>query len=659
MRRSATLGIGLVGLLLARGARGEDSVEALRFDLREDSHVIDVRVDRGFATLIVQRAVTNPGPKSDQATFFIRVPETAVATRLRSAGTNPRGERVWFEGDLMEAEEAAQKYKELTGIGGYYPKDPALLSWRHQGELALQVFPVPARAQKLVEYTLKIPLAYADGVYKLSLPELGTKHVPARLRFSPARSEDHITVNGVETRPDNVVVAARPIELELAPVNAPRLDVGVASVPFGQARVLVHTRIRAAPRLAEVPDGAHVAIVLDGSRSHHDAVAALAAVRAYLMSFRTASVDLVMFDREPRLPVGRTVDVKDAIARLEAFTPELRNGSNLDLALTRADAILAASPRVARRVVVVTDTRTREALGPEVVARLPWRSGAIVHMATVSSSPDASLTRVDDSPWAALPRRTGGLFWTGTIHAANRAGRTTYEEWARPKRIDRLSITGLTPDFEAPAALEEGQGLEQHAIASRETTRVEVKGELWSAPYVAGFSPSAELGKLEAALVFGSPLLHELTEPEQMRLAMIGRAVSPVTSYLAIEPGVRPSNEGLDHASGEGGGGQGFGVGLGRLGSIGHGGGAWRSFDLMAHLRRELRAAGAACGVKSDELSTTLETTLEEIVDVRDVALASARDAKAEACVRDRLWAVELPGVFAAEHDTFLVTTRL
>ena len=32
--------------------------------------------------------------------------------------------------------------EELTGVGGYYPKDPALLSWRSQSQLALQVFPV-------------------------------------------------------------------------------------------------------------------------------------------------------------------------------------------------------------------------------------------------------------------------------------------------------------------------------------------------------------------------------------------------------------------------------------------------------------------------------------------------------------------------------------
>ena len=34
-----------------------------------------------------------------------------------------------------------------------------------------------------------------------------------------------------------------------------------------------------------------------------------------------------------------------------------------------------------------------------------------------------------------------------------------------------------------------------------------------------------------------------------LRLARVGRAVSPVTSYLSMEPRVRPSTEGIDRDS--------------------------------------------------------------------------------------------------------------
>ncbi len=186
-----------VATVLAPSPASADTVEATRYDVLEKSHVVEVRVDRGFATLVVQRKVANSGPKSDQATFRLSLPETAVATRLRTAGTTTKGETVWFEGELMEAEAAAKKYEELTGIGGYYPKDPALLSWRGQGSLALQVFPVPAQSTKVVEYTLKMPLTYEHGVYRVELPSMGTDAMSALLRVSSVHPEDSITVNDV------------------------------------------------------------------------------------------------------------------------------------------------------------------------------------------------------------------------------------------------------------------------------------------------------------------------------------------------------------------------------------------------------------------------------------------------------------------------------
>ena len=56
----------------------------------------------------------------------------------------------------------------------------------------------------------------------------------------------------------------------------------------------------------------------------------------------------------------------------------------------------------------------------------------------------------------------------------------------------------------------------------------------------------------------------------------------------------------------------------------------------------------------------TLESTLDEVVDVGRVELAPARDAKAEACVREELWKVTLPGAtFTAERKGFTVDAKL
>jgi hypothetical protein len=656
MRGQSVVPVALfVGLVVTVAAPASaDTVEATRYELLEKSHVVEMKVDRGFATLVVQRKVANYGPKSDQATFRLSLPETAVATRLRTAGVTASGETVWFEGELMEAEAAAKKYEELTGIGGYYPKDPALLSWRAQGSLALQVFPVPAQSTKTVEYTLKMPLTYERGAYHVELPAMGTDAMAALLRVSAAHPEDAISVNDVVPAAGAggtiSVRAERPVTIELRPRGVSAIDAALASVPVTTGKHLVRARIAAASHLAEAPVGAHVVVLFDGSRSHHDAAAGLSAVRAYLGSMPGATVDFLTFDREVRAPIGRALPVATALAKLAAFQLEPRNGSRVDDALARADAILLASPSATRRVVLVTDTLTRSALTPDKVGATAWRSGALVHVAVVVSG-GVSMVRDDDSPWASLPRRTGGVFWNASApHNVDTTARSTFEEWARPKRIDKLVISGLTGNFVAPDVLDEGAAIEHFTIADAATSRVDLRGELWSRPIHASMTPSAEQGKLAAALVFGSSLWSELGEPEQMTLAMLGGAVSPVTSYLAIEPGVRPSNEGLDWGTvGHGGGfgsGQGFGMGHGRLG-----GSHATRVDKNAWLSTQLRGFMRTCAPQASAVEAQLESTLDEVVEVGSVELAPTRDAKAEACVREEIWKIALP---AATFDVAL-----
>lgn len=123
-------------------AQQRDELAGRRGVLEERQHRIELTIGAGHATLVVQRTVENLGGRHDQADWQIYLPATAVATLLRTRGIVDGVPR-WFTGELMEAEAAAAKYQELTGIGGYYPKDPALLSWRSQGHLALQVFPIP------------------------------------------------------------------------------------------------------------------------------------------------------------------------------------------------------------------------------------------------------------------------------------------------------------------------------------------------------------------------------------------------------------------------------------------------------------------------------------------------------------------------------------
>ena len=200
--------------------------------------------------------------------------------------------------------------------------------------------------------------------------------------------------------------------------------------------------------------------------------------------------------------------------------------------------------------------------------------------------------------------------------------------------------------------MDEGQGFTDSWIADREVGWLRAEGELWSRPIRTTAVPDLVRRKLWASLVFGTELLGELTEPEMMTLAMYGGAVSPVTSYLAIEPGVRPSTEGL--TEGEGGGGRGEGIGLGRAGMT-HVTGHVTPIDRQAFLEQALRAEWRRCGGKPDTASVDIETTLSEIVDVPAVRLSGSSDALLERCLSEAVWDLALPVQFNDDWATWTV----
>jgi hypothetical protein len=478
--------------------------------------------------------------------------------------------------------------------------------------------------------------------------------MPARVRVRAENGLDRVTVNGVETGPGAMLTASRELEIALVPGWSAPVDGAAASVAVAKDKHLVHVRIEAAPRLSQVPANASVVVLLDTSRSMERRLpSSLAAVRAYLSRFPGASVELLTFDRTASSPFGGPLPVREALSRLYAFAPVTRNGSHLDVALASADARLAARPGP-RRILVVTDLMTRDALTPERLAVQSMTSGALVHLATVDEGA-ASLERDDESDWAKLPRKTGGLLWKASCDAVLGAvDRAVFEEWVRPRRVDRLKVTGAPSDFAVEECLQEGRGLEHLSVADAPVTQVTLEGELWSSPVRWSVKASVEEGRRWAGLVFGTPLYSAFDDKGQMTLALLGRVVSPVTSYLAIEPGVRPSIDGLERA--------GFGEGAGRCGgALIRGGsvcvgapGAGGPDRRQAFLDGELARALAACRATSSvTVRATLESTLDEIVEVEDVTLAPARDAKIEGCVREALWAVTLPGEFVDDHASW------
>ena len=643
----------LAAALLSPTAAAADEVRGTRSDkLVEKAHVIDIRMGRGHADLVVRRTVHNGGPRQDQATFSIEIPLNAVATGLRTLGMRG-GKLHWFEGELMAAEAAANKYRELTGVGNVYPKDPALLSWRSQTELDLRVFPCAPGEDKTVEYTLRMPTRYHDGRYHLELPALGTEALPAAVTVSPLTPGATLFRNGASLPAGGHIALKSEMDLAVAIPQAQPFDAALAAVPFGNGKNVVHFRFDAGPQISTVPAGAHVVLLLDASRSlSEDPAIQTAMARAYLSHFKDARVEIVTFDRKVRPLHGKFVPVTQAMAELRQMSFERKNGSNIDDALARADALLAALPAgTPKRILALTDTRTRAELLPEVLKTKLQKSGALLHVGVVSEG-STELSRNDEHAWATFTRPTGGLVWHAGINLADpdEDKRRVYEEWARPVRIDKLAVHAQGVDYpEYDEPLDEGQGIEDLRISTTPVSSVEVTGELWATPLRKVAMPDAAEGKLWAALAFGSHLLYEIPEEEMMPLAMLGRAVSPVTSYLAVEPGVRPSTDGLEDSgmgiggmSGSGGGSTNC-IGLGRIGM---------KLDKQAYLRNALENGLAACGGTGRKAEVRLETTLREIVHVRaTIEGATSTDDKLRGCLEESAWALELPDAFAEEWE--------
>ena len=651
--RPHTFLLALASLAALAGPVRADSVSGTRSTkLVERAHAISVTIGHGWARLTVQRTFENGGEKHDQAMVHIdEMPLGAVAIGLRTQGT--KGE--WYEGELLEAELAAKRYRELTGIGGYYPKDPALLSWRSVNHLALQVFPIdPKGGKKTVEYTLLVPTSYEHGHDVLHLPAMGATGTRASFTAKADLKGDRLELAGLPLAGTHVLSAPHTVELIRADPG-PALGGTFASVPFAK-RALVHTRVEVSGVLSTVPKNAHIVVVLDASRSVPDDLlrAEVAAARGYLSHFPDAKVQVLTFARKVTPMHATWVSGTTAMSDLASVKLPRANGSELDVAFADAAKRLDGAPAgTPRRVLLMSALRLRSTLTPEALGTFDPSHG-LLHLAHVRRVAP-SMERNDDGIWAKLPRASGGLMWEAHVSgeaADEKSLRKVTEEWARPLRIDRLVAdgVGLSKQLGVPSTLAEGEGYETTLVQSFATPGIELRGELWSKPMKTVLTTSPDEEKRWAALSFGESL--GLTDPEMMVLAMKGHAVSPVTSLLAIEPGVRPSTEGLEWDS--------FGAGGLGLSGIGIGGGGKMVSGTYFDPQKWLRTAGATafttCGAKGRKGAFDLQSTRDEIVAVRARVEGTSAEDPMSTCIAERLWEVELPSEFTAEWAAWHVT---
>lgn len=126
---------------------------------------------------------------------------------------------------------------------------------------------------------------------------------------------------------------------------------------------------------------------------------------------------------------------------------------------------------------------------------------------------------------------------------------------------------------------------------------------------------------------------------------MMGRAVSPVTSYVAFEPGTRPSTVGLERT------GSGFGVDSGS--------GMGRGAGVMVHRVTPdpmalVADAAKQCVVTHKppagwKVDLTMESTYDEVVDV----IVDSGTGPLASCLVEAVWAADLTSAYDQARETF------
>jgi hypothetical protein len=265
----------------------------------------------------------------------------------------------------------------------------------------------------------------------------------------------------------------------------------------------------------------------------------------------------------------------------------------------------------------------------------------IVHLVKPKRGDVAWMERDDAEPWSRLATQHGGIF--ARLYGANGEGQPlkglsgVVLGLVRPLQIDAVVWEGAASvkALGLVRSVREGQGVRLMMWTKQAPQQLVMRGKLWSKPVQRVIRVSEADSRRAAAYVFSHDMYDMLSEAEQLKVAFYGRAVSPVTSYLAIEPGVRPSTAGMDR-EGRSPGSDGWSISGDGIGGFG---------GMYENSKAAFQKAWRLCSKqhpKVGPVELTVHTTLREIVDV----LPMGSDALTM-CVAEQVWEARLDEQYA------------
>jgi len=416
----------------------------------------------------------------------------------------------------------------------------------------------------------------------------------------------------------------------------------VADKQFGRVEIDV------AERLSKLPRPLSVSFVLDASHTMDEEgiEAQLKVIDAYVSHVPWADVAIVAYGRH-----GHTLTkgfVKGRVLRtlrtelLAKLAP--RNGSFLDRGLQVAIPQLN-DRKGSKALILMTDDRLRPTWKtPSALAQLAkLPEETVVHVAEVLADGGFAIERNDEHRLFPLAKARGGVAVVASGIRESKQAELDAEALylVRPNRIDHVKLVGFaedTEDFldsadEDSEVLPEGEGRRWMGSVAQAPRGISIQGQLWSKPLTYEARADQEpFNRATAGFVFSHDHHDDLTDAEQFVIASYGRVVSPVTSYLAIEPGVRPSTIGLESQSMSGG--VGFGSGSGSGGFATHG-----TPMNWGPITAKVKRACAKHGKGHVEANLSLQSH-----EIADISLGTDLANKAlGTCVAETLWSAVIP----------------
>ncbi len=448
--------------------------------------------------------------------------------------------------------------------------------------------------------------------------------------------------------------------LEIAPPSIDTLDARLGRLVVSAEKGFLRLDLDAAPVLRPLPKNLSVVFVLDASHSAGPTSidAQIAVARAYLSHVPDAHFEIVAARRRAERLAGSFAEAAKAGDLVAAWRKAGKlapgNGSALDAGLGAAAAALKGRKGPAM-IVALTDELLRSsftnALASTALAGLP--AGTVVHVVRPflgDEGGEVSEARDDAHALAPIASAHGGIFLRMEgLPGKPSALRERVLGLVRPVRIDHFAVEGAkAAGLEGlPDMFYEGTSYRAMVERSKPPASLKLVGKIWAAPFARVVKEGADFTRATAAWVFSEDHYDDLTREEMLKLAFFGRAVTPVTSYLAIEPGTRPSLVGIDRARGGSGSGSGAGYGTGR----GFFGEKSKPPDLRALLAAGVKACAAKLAPPAGwKVSIGVETTYDEVVDVE---VRSGGPAPLAACIVEAAWAVRLTAAFREEREWY------